>query len=174
MSGMFLILLCTFPFKYLKMKQIGTSFTQLWKVFQVVKAGNFLPKKSPLKLQSDASHIQRLHPVNFQVVTLPEANIFAPENRAKPNRKVLFQPSIFRCNLLVSGGVVLFFPGKVAGSHLVQIPFFCGGKFMILSGYPSWKLTYVSYHIPLHLRCFRRCFLLFSKVGYVTRVPVVS
>ena len=28
--------------------------------------------------------------------TLPETNVFAPENRPKPNRKVVFQPSIFR------------------------------------------------------------------------------
>ena len=38
---------------------------------------------------------------------LPETNIFAPENRPKPNRKgSYFQPSIFRGKLLVSGRVV--------------------------------------------------------------------
>ena len=37
-------------------------------------------------------------------VTLPESNIFA-EDRPKPKRKFIFQPSIFRCELLVSGRV---------------------------------------------------------------------
>ncbi len=39
-------------------------------------------------------------------ITLPETNsIFAPENRPKPNTKVVFQPYIFRGELLVSGRV---------------------------------------------------------------------
>ena len=38
--------------------------------------------------------------------TRPETNsIKAPENRPKPNRKVVFQPSIFRGELLVLGSV---------------------------------------------------------------------
>jgi len=37
--------------------------------------------------------------------TLPETNI-APENRQTPKRKVVFQPSIFRGKLFVSGRVV--------------------------------------------------------------------
>ena len=37
--------------------------------------------------------------------TLPETNVFTPENRPGPNRKVVFQPSIFRGELLVSGRV---------------------------------------------------------------------
>ena len=36
--------------------------------------------------------------------TLPETNV-APENRPKPNRKVVFQPSICRGELLVLGSV---------------------------------------------------------------------
>ena len=36
--------------------------------------------------------------------TLPETNI-APENRPGPKRKLIFQPSIFRCEPLVSGRV---------------------------------------------------------------------
>ena len=37
-----------------------------------------------------------------QAVTLPETNKqFAPENRVGPKRKLVFQPSIFRCELLV-------------------------------------------------------------------------
>ena len=34
----------------------------------------------------------------------------APENRPKPNRKVVFQPSIFRGELLVSGRVTAGWP----------------------------------------------------------------
>ena len=42
----------------------------------------------------------------YHMITLPETNI-SPENRPKPNRKVriVFQPSIFRGELLVSGRV---------------------------------------------------------------------
>ena len=42
--------------------------------------------------------------------TLPETNIFAPENRPKPNRKVVFQPSIFRGKVAVQGGKKLHKP----------------------------------------------------------------
>ena len=39
-------------------------------------------------------------------VTLPETNIFAPENRPGPKGKLIFQPYIFKCErLLVSGRV---------------------------------------------------------------------
>ena len=38
--------------------------------------------------------------------TLPETKQIAPENRPKPNRKVVFHPSLFRGDLLVSGSVV--------------------------------------------------------------------
>ena len=41
-------------------------------------------------------------------ITLPKTNSkFAPENRPKPKRKLIFQPSIFRGKLLVSGRVSL-------------------------------------------------------------------
>ena len=43
--------------------------------------------------------------------TLPETNVLAPENRPKPNRKVVFQPSICRGELLVLGRVFLKKPG---------------------------------------------------------------
>ena len=43
--------------------------------------------------------------LDFFSITLPETNI-TPENRLKPNRKVVFQPSILWCNSLVSGRVV--------------------------------------------------------------------
>ena len=44
--------------------------------------------------------------------SLPETNSkFAPENRPGPNRKVVFQPSIFRGELLVSGRVSSSFVG---------------------------------------------------------------
>ncbi len=38
--------------------------------------------------------------------TLPETNFLAPENRPKPNRKVVFQPSFFRGELLNFRGVL--------------------------------------------------------------------
>ena len=38
--------------------------------------------------------------------TLPETNI-APENRPSQKETIVFQPSIFRCELLVSGRVDL-------------------------------------------------------------------
>ena len=37
-----------------------------------------------------------IYPPELGMTTLPETNIFAPENRPKPTRKVIFQPSIFR------------------------------------------------------------------------------
>ena len=37
--------------------------------------------------------------------TLPQTNQNAPENGPKPQRKLIFQSSIFRCELLVSGRV---------------------------------------------------------------------
>ncbi len=44
--------------------------------------------------------------------TLPETNIFAPENRPGPNRKVVFQPSIFRGeNVSFREGRHIFFQG---------------------------------------------------------------
>ena len=39
-----------------------------------------------------------------EIHTLPETKMY-PENGPKPKWKVVFQPSIFRCELLVSGGV---------------------------------------------------------------------
>ena len=51
--------------------------------------------------------------------TLPETNsLLAPENRPKPKRKVVFQPSIFRGKLLVSGRVT------IDGYAYFQIHFF--------------------------------------------------
>ena len=59
------------------------------------------PLGPPLNLSSD-----QLGPLVLGVVfdgdespypvTFPETNIFAPENRPKPSRKVVFQPSICR------------------------------------------------------------------------------
>ena len=38
-------------------------------------------------------------------VTLHETNIFAPENRPGPKRKLVFQPSIFRCYVSFREGI---------------------------------------------------------------------
>ena len=48
-----------------------------------------------------------VHLLCFWVSTLLESNIFAPENRPKLPQKetIVFQPSIFRCELLVAGRV---------------------------------------------------------------------
>ena len=38
-------------------------------------------------------------------ITIPETNVFAPETRLTTKRKFIFQPSIFRGEMLVSGRV---------------------------------------------------------------------
>ena len=43
-----------------------------------------------------------MHSTN--ALTLPETNVFTPENRPKPNRKVVFQPSIFRGHVSFRAG----------------------------------------------------------------------
>ena len=64
--------------------------------------GPTFPQSLGWTLKNDVWH----HPRNDK--TLPETNI-SPENRPKPKRKVVFQPSIFRCELLVSGRVTRIF-----------------------------------------------------------------
>ena len=57
---------------------------------------------SPLQKNSLANE---RHPSKIFRFTLPETNSKAPENRPGPKRKRVFQPSIFRCEMLVSGMV---------------------------------------------------------------------
>ena len=46
--------------------------------------------------------------------TLPETNVFAPENRPKPNRKVVFQPSICR-------GYASFREGNFSHIYMIEL-----------------------------------------------------
>ena len=45
-----------------------------------------------------------LQPISkhFRLYTLPETNKFAPEKRPSQKETIVFQPSIFRCQLAVS------------------------------------------------------------------------
>ena len=63
------------------------------------------------------------------------------------------------------GGSSFFCPGKVAGSLLVQIPLFCGGNYIILSGYPSWKLTWFFPISPYIFGAFEDVFSYFPRWG---------
>ena len=70
---------------------------------------------SDLEIQSNIKencaetlHVNTLMMVSPGADTLPETNV-APENRPKPNRKVVFQPSICRGELLVLGSVFVKF-----------------------------------------------------------------
>ena len=58
-------------------------------------------------------------------LTLPETNSeITPENRPKPNRKLIFQPCIFRCYVSFREGKVLLFFGGHRKKHqeIVVVP----------------------------------------------------
>ena len=70
----------------------------------------------------------------FQDNTLPETEI-APENRPKPKRQLVFQPSIFRCYVSVrEGKISSYVSGLFSGAFAVSfreckqlsMPFFKG------------------------------------------------
>ena len=50
-------------------------------------------------------------------VTLPETNIFAPENRPKPNRKRSYSNHPFSGAMFVSGRVGVVFPQKLSSGN---------------------------------------------------------
>ena len=59
----------------------------------------------------------------------PETNSkFAPENMPKPNRKLVFQPSIFRCELLVSGSLDLLICQECCFPITTQVVNFAAGE----------------------------------------------
>ena len=67
--------------------------------FQVAGSVEFVVSKRGGRNKQDIPDIPTIY-------TLPETNIFAPENRPSQKETIVFQPSIFRCELLVSGRVM--------------------------------------------------------------------
>ena len=89
----------------LKMRHICLSKLCMLKISRKKQVVDrcFLPKEMFL------DHYEVLLTFFSKSDTLPETNIFAPENRPFqniPKGRVIFQPSIFRCKPFVSGRVV--------------------------------------------------------------------
>ena len=62
--------------------------------------------------------------LKVNLYTLPETNV-APENRPKPNRKVVFQPSIFRGYVSLREGFIYIYIYHSHGScGSAQVPWF--------------------------------------------------
>ncbi len=93
--------------------EVAPNRSLLWRYFKAPLAPNLYTSKYqvvvPTTASSNQNQPQQNQPQQQTTPTLPETNM-APENRPKPKRKVdkvVFQPSIFRGELLVSGRVTL-------------------------------------------------------------------
>ena len=59
----------------------------------------------PIGSASQENHVNMRPVLGGNLETLPETNIFAPENRPSQKENGVFQPSIFRCYVSLSEGV---------------------------------------------------------------------
>ena len=95
--------------RFNRYESIKRTFEYLQEIFQVYSPYFFWLKieKNPCKMVETLGELLRVY-INAIICRLPETNIWAPETSPSQKETIVFQASIFRGDLLVSGRVQYF------------------------------------------------------------------